>query len=155
MSLPLTWQYLTQGQWPEGRLNVGIRGGEGQTQAETRTLLVCAAHRPTFHCGPNESSWVQTCMPAYSLNWIARSSVIQGGQRYQCCSSPTQRWPSRNQRPFNLESAIDFNAPSDTNAGRPSQVQENITIFNKKISWLSMRSELRYICSIIDIEHLA
>ena len=32
--LPSTKQDLTQGQWPKGRITVGIRGGEGQTRAE-------------------------------------------------------------------------------------------------------------------------
>ena len=43
-------------------------------------------------------------MPDYSLNWTARSSAIQGGQRCQWCSSPTQQWPSRSRRPFDLKS---------------------------------------------------
>ena len=45
-------------------------------------------------CGPDEPSgtwtqiWVQACTPDFSLNWTTRSSAIQGGQRYQCCSQP-------------------------------------------------------------------
>ena len=35
-----TRQDLTQGQWPEGQLKVGIRGGEGQARTEAQTLLV-------------------------------------------------------------------------------------------------------------------
>ena len=50
--------------------------------------------------------WVQTGMPDYSLNWTAISSAIQGEQRWQCCSSPTRRWPSRSWRPFGLKSAM-------------------------------------------------
>ena len=40
LSLPPTRQDLIQGQWPEGRLKVGIKGGEGRAQAMARTLLV-------------------------------------------------------------------------------------------------------------------
>ena len=47
LSLPPTRHDLTQGQKPEGRLKWGERGGEGRERAETRTLLVCAAHRLT------------------------------------------------------------------------------------------------------------
>ena len=39
-------------------------------------------------------------MPDYSFNWTARSGTIQGWQRCQWCSSPIQRWPSRNQSVF-------------------------------------------------------
>ena len=45
ISLPLTRQDLTQSQWPEGRLKVGIRGGEDRTRAEVRNLLDFAGHR--------------------------------------------------------------------------------------------------------------
>ena len=38
------------------------------------------------------------------------------------CSSPTRRWPSRIWGPFGLESDIDFDHPSGTNARRPSKV---------------------------------
>ena len=34
LSLPHTRQDLTQGQWPEGRLSWGFRGGEGRARAE-------------------------------------------------------------------------------------------------------------------------
>ena len=44
LSLPPTRHDLTQGQKPEGQLKWG-RGG--RERAETRTLLVCAAHRLT------------------------------------------------------------------------------------------------------------
>ena len=53
-------------------------------------------------CGPDEPSWswtpiwVMARIPDHSLNWTARSSAIQGGQRCQCCNSPTWRWPSQN-----------------------------------------------------------
>ena len=47
LSLPPTRHDLTQGQKPEGQLKWGYRGGEGREGAETRTLLVCAAHRLT------------------------------------------------------------------------------------------------------------
>ena len=36
-----------QGQWPECRLKVRIRGGDGWARTEARALLVYAGHRPT------------------------------------------------------------------------------------------------------------
>ena len=40
LSLPPTRQDSIQGQWPEGRLKVGISGGECRARAEERALLV-------------------------------------------------------------------------------------------------------------------
>ena len=45
LSLPPTRQDLTQGQWPEDQLKMGIRGRKGRTPAEARTLLVFASHQ--------------------------------------------------------------------------------------------------------------
>ena len=47
LSLPPTRQDSIQGQWPEVRLQWGFRGGEGRARAKIRTMLICAAHRPT------------------------------------------------------------------------------------------------------------
>ena len=47
LSLTPTRQDLTQCQWPEGRLKVGIRGGENRAQAEAQTLPDITGHRPT------------------------------------------------------------------------------------------------------------
>ena len=86
---------------------VGIRGGEGRSRAEFRTLLLIDPLS-----GPGEPSWswtqiwVQARMPAYSLKGTAKS------RRWQCCSSPTRRCPSRSRGPSGLESAIDFDTPS-------------------------------------------
>ena len=68
--------------------------GEGKVGNKPR-LEPCWSMLVMAHlaqCGPNEPSWtwtqiwVQACMPDYSLNWTARSSAIQGGQRCQWCS---------------------------------------------------------------------
>ena len=50
LSLPPIGQDLTQGQWPEDQIKVGIRGEEGkdQAQAEAPTLLDFAGHRLTM-----------------------------------------------------------------------------------------------------------
>ena len=75
MSLPPTRQDLTQGQKPEGQLKWGQRGEEGRERAETRNLLVCAAHRPT-KCNVGVMSqavsrihiWIRARMLGYGLN---------------------------------------------------------------------------------------
>ena len=60
-------------------------------------------------CGFDEPSWtwteiwVQTRMPDYCLNWIARSSAIQGWKRCQWCCSPTRKCSTQNWRPFGLK----------------------------------------------------
>ena len=88
LSLPPTRQDLTQSQKPEGRLKWGFRGGKGLERAETRTLLVCAAHRPTkCNVGLMRQAvsriqiWIRARMPGYSLNKTARSRAIHRGQR--------------------------------------------------------------------------
>ena len=129
MSLPPIRQDLTQGQWPEGQLKVGILG---RGMLGTSPAGLCWSSTYLVQCGPDEPSWswtqiwVQACIPAYSLNWTARSSAIEGEQRCQCCSSSTQRWPSWNQGPFSLESTIDFDTLSGMNARRPNQGQGSI-----------------------------
>ena len=50
------------------------------------------------------------------------------------CSSPTRRWPNRSWGPFGLESAIDFDHPSDTNARRPSQKAREVCFHPFKIT---------------------
>ena len=47
LSLPPTRLGLTQGQWPESRLQCEFRGGEGSARVDVRDLLVSASHRPT------------------------------------------------------------------------------------------------------------
>ena len=55
-------------------IKVEIKGEEGRERTETRTLLVCAAHRPT-KCNVSQMSqavsriqiWIQARMPGYSL----------------------------------------------------------------------------------------
>ena len=42
-------------------------------------------------------------MPDYILNWTARSSTIQRGQRCQWCSSLPRRWPSQNRGAFRAQ----------------------------------------------------
>ena len=84
LSLPPSRQDLTQGQWPEGWIIVGIRG----------VSLV--------HLKPDEPNMVLAWMPDYSLNWTARSSAIQRWQRCQCCSLLTWKWPNRSREPFGL-----------------------------------------------------
>ena len=75
---------------------------------------LCCSSTHLVQCGPDEPSWswtqiwVQARTPAYSLNWTARSSAVQGGQRCQYCCLSTRRGPSRSWGPFGLESAIDF-----------------------------------------------
>ena len=44
LSLPPTKQDLTQGQWLEGRLIVGIKGGAGRARAEALVLQDYAGH---------------------------------------------------------------------------------------------------------------
>ena len=96
--LPPTRQDLTQGQWPEVRLKVGIeRWGRSGTSRGSNPAGLCCSSTHLVQCGPDEPSWswaqiwVQSHISAYSLNWTARFSAIQGGQRCQCCSSPTRR----------------------------------------------------------------
>ena len=100
-------------------------GKVGTSRGSSPTALYwSSAH--LVQCGPDEPSWswiqiwVQVRIPDYSLNWTARSSAIQGRQRCQYCSSPTQWWSNRSWGPFGLESAIDCDTPSVTNARRPS-----------------------------------
>ena len=102
--------------------------GRWRSGASRGSIPACLCWSSTHlvKCGPEEPTrswtqiWVQDRMPDYSLNWIARSSAIQEGQRFQCCNSPTRRWPSQSWRPFGLESVIDFNTPSSMNARRSS-----------------------------------
>ena len=75
LSLPPTRQDLTQGQKTEGRLKWGWKGGEGRERAETRTLLVYAAHRLTWcnvslvrQAVSRTQMWVRARMPGYGLN---------------------------------------------------------------------------------------
>ena len=84
---PPTRQDLTQGQWPEGRLKVGIRGGERTSSSQGSKpagLSWSLAHLVLYE--PDEPSWtwtqtwVQAQMPDYSLNWTTRSSAILAGQ---------------------------------------------------------------------------
>ena len=75
LSLPPTRQDLTHDQKPESRLKLRLRGGEGRERAETRTLLVYAAHWPA-KCNVGLMSqavsrtqiWVRARMPGYSLH---------------------------------------------------------------------------------------
>ena len=123
LSLTPTRQDLTQSHWPEGQLKVGIKGsGSSDTSRGSSLAGLCWSSTHLVQCGPDEPCWtwtqiwVQARMPDYSLNWTARSSAIQGWQRCQWCSLPTQGWPSRNWRLFSLESAIGSNISSGTNA---------------------------------------
>ena len=121
MSLPSTRQYLTQGQWPEDRLLLGFRGGEG----------LCWSSAHLVQCEPDEPSWTwtqiwaQACMPDYSLNWTARFSVIQEWQRCQWCSSLTRRWPSRSRDlsasslSWNIDRPARYHWSSDTMPDSP------------------------------------
>ena len=109
-------------------LKVDFSGDVGKERSGTSQGLslagLCCSSAHLVQCGPIEPSWslnqiwVLARMPDYSLNWTAKSSAIQEGQRCQCCSSPTRRWPSRCWSPFDLESAIDFDTSSGTNARR-------------------------------------
>ena len=99
----------TRSNYPKVDFSGGL--GEGKVGHEPR-LGPCWSSNPLVQRGPDEPSWswtqiwVQVIMLDYSLNWTVRSSAIQGGQRCQSCSSPTQRWPNRSWRPFDLESLI-------------------------------------------------
>ena len=71
-------------------IKVRIKGRGGRERAETRTLLVCAAHRLTLvQCEPDEASSftnpnVGPCTYAsLRLKLDAWSSAVQGGQRGQ------------------------------------------------------------------------
>ena len=119
LPLPPTWQGLTQGQWPEGRLK--WRLGEVDVGHEPRLepcwsmLLIdplSAMWELMSQSDLGPKIWVQARMPGYSLNWTARSSAIQRSQRSQWCSSPTRRWSNRNRGSHGLKSAIDsFSGP--------------------------------------------
>ena len=83
LSLPPTRHDLTHGQKPESRLKRGQRGGEGRERAETRTLLVYAAHRLTWcnvslirQAVSRNQMWVRARMPGYGLNQTPGSSAI-------------------------------------------------------------------------------
>ena len=80
---------------------VGVLGkGWSGTSRGLSLAGQCWSSDHLVQCGPDEPSWswtqiwVQARMPDYSLNWTS-SSAIQGGQRCQCCLSPTRWWPSR------------------------------------------------------------
>ena len=69
-------------------IKVGIRGREGRERVETRTLLVCAAHRLTWcnvslmrQAVSQTQMWVRARMPGYGLNQTPRSSAIHRFQR--------------------------------------------------------------------------
>ena len=85
---------------------------------------LCWLSTPLVQCGLDEPSWtwtqiwVQARLPGYSLNWTTGSSAIQGWQRCQWYSLPTQSWLSRSRRPFDLESAINIRYPSGANVRR-------------------------------------
>ena len=112
LSLPPIREEVTQGQWPEGQIIVGIKGKEGRALAEDRTWLDYACHRPAL-CkvdlmslaghGPNLGP---AHMPDFSLNWTSRSSALQGWQRCQWCCSPSRRWLSRSRGLFGFRSAF-------------------------------------------------
>ena len=95
-------------------------GMSGMSQGSSPAWLCCSSAH-LVQCKPDEPSWtwtqiwIQARLPDYSLNWTARSSAIQGRQRYQWCNSPTWRWPSQSRGPFDLKSAMEF-WPSGTNA---------------------------------------
>ena len=86
--LPSARQDLTQGQWPEGRLKVGIVEGKGSLgmSRESNPAGLCQSSAHLVQCEPDEPSWtwtqtwVQAQMPDYSLNWTTRSSAILAGQ---------------------------------------------------------------------------
>ena len=137
LSLPPTRRDLTQGQWPEGRLQWGLEEGkvrhESKLEPSLTMLLICHLVRS----GPDEPSWtwtqiwVQVCMPGYSLNWTARSTAIQ---RCQWCSSPTQRWSSWSQWPSGLRSAIEH-WQSGTDAGQSAEKPLHILEMSKYNFW--------------------
>ena len=83
--------------------------GEGTVGQKLR-LEPCWSSTHLEQCGPNEPSWswtqiwVQARMPAYSLNWTARSSAIQGVECFSRGFLHTWRWPSWSQEPFGLKS---------------------------------------------------
>ena len=60
--------------------------GEGQFRHESR-LKTCWSSAHFVQCGPDmpNRSWIQICVlariPCYSLNWTARSSAIQKGEK--------------------------------------------------------------------------
>ena len=53
---------------------------------------------------------------------------MQGVHRGQKSSSPTRGWPNRSWGPYDFESAIGFDTPSNTNARRPSKSQVSICV---------------------------
>ena len=106
---------------------VGICGrGRLGTSWVSSSAWLCWSSTHLVQCGLDEPNWawtqiwVQARMPNYSLNWTARSSVIQAWQKCQWYSSPTRRWPNQSREPFDLESTIDIRYASGTNARRPS-----------------------------------
>ena len=121
--LPPTSQDLTQGQWLEGQLLWGFRLG---TSRGLSPAGLCWSSASLVQCGSDEPSltwtqiWVQACMPDYSLNWTARSRAIQGWQKCQWCSLPTQRCPSQSGGPFDLKFAIEH-WPSDTDTRQSTE----------------------------------
>ena len=111
----------------------GIFGrGRSGTSRGSNPAGLCYSLTHSVQYGPNEPSCfldpnLGPGMDAgYSLNKTARSSAIHRGQKCQCFSSPTQMWPSRSRGPFGLESVIDFDTPSGTNARRPSKGRGSI-----------------------------
>ena len=88
-----------------------IRCSAGATLYKVSDIYHCLRQERTWHlqCGSDEPSWTwtQICVQArvlnQSLNKTTRSSAIQGWQRWQWCSSATQRWPSRGLGPFALK----------------------------------------------------
>ena len=60
---------------------------------------LCCSSAHLEQCGSDVRSWtwtkiwIQPRMPDYSLNWTARSTVIQVWHRCQWCSSPSQTCP--------------------------------------------------------------
>ena len=70
MSLPSPRQDLTPGQWHEGRLIVGIKGG-GQAWAKARALLDYAGYWLKVQCESDEPAAGHTktynCIQSYSI----------------------------------------------------------------------------------------
>ena len=82
--------------------------------------------------------------PRSVLNWT-RSSSIQGGQSYQCCSSSTRGWPSRSRGgAFGLESAIIFDTSSGTNTPMAQLMPGEDKSGYFRYGWLLVASMLKY-----------
>ena len=89
--------------WP-----LKVRGEEGRGRSDlsrsSSPAGLCWSSADLVKCQPDEpgwswtQTWVRACIPDYSLNWIARSTVIQRWQRYKCCSWPTGRCPIRSRK---------------------------------------------------------